>query len=109
MPPGQGQGPSNSDALAHETRTQAPSVPRTPDLLASFCQFLGVTGVRGTPLLSALVPRRPGARWMRVGVYYHAGSIATLNTPVSPRGTPFRLKILEKKSLEFTTYVNVAT
>ena len=73
----------------------------TPDVLAvlraSICQFLGV---RGTSLLSALVPRRPGARWMRVGVYYHAGSIAPLNTPVSPR-TPFRLRILDFIFLDF--------
>ena len=77
----------------------------TPDLLAPFCQFLGGR-VCGAPLLSALVPRRPGARWMRVGVYCHAGSIAPLNTPVSPRGTPFRLRILDficPRLLEFTS------
>ena len=109
MSPGQGKVPSNSDAVAHEMRAHAPSaVPKlTPDLLALFCQFLGGrVGVRGTPLLSTLVRRRPGDRWMRVGVYYHAGSIAPLNTPVSPRGTPFRLKILDfyfSRLLEFTS------
>ena len=33
-----------------------PRAQLTPDVLASVCPFLGVTDVRGTPLLSALVP-----------------------------------------------------
>ena len=58
-------------------------------------ELLAPTGVRDTLLLSALVSRRPGARWMRVGVYHHAGSIAPLHTPVGGRGAPFRLRILD--------------
>jgi len=56
-----------------------------------------VTGVRGTPMLSTLVPRRPGARWMRVGVYYHAGSIAPLNTPVT------LVPVVPRSGSEFST------
>ena len=84
MPPVQGQGPSNPDVVAHETRAETwgpPPRAQTNNFAASFRQFLGVTGVRDTPLLSALVSRRPEARWMRVGLFYHAGSIAPVNTP----------------------------
>ena len=64
-------------------------------ILVEMRSWFAPTGVRDTLLLSALVSRRPGARWMRVGVYHHAGSIAPLHTPVSGRGAPFRLRILD--------------
>ena len=64
-------------------------------ILVEMRSWFAPTGVRDTLLLSALVSRRPGARWMRVGVYHHAGSIAPYTRPL--------VAVVPRSGSEFST------